>query len=106
MSAADTSGADSGAADTGETADQGSRSDVAQTFCETADCSGDTPHCSPLLERCVQCTANNDCGTAPNLTCETMGDGMGGDPLYECVECIDDTVCAGGTCDLATHTCV
>lgn len=80
--------------------------DQMTSFCATADCAAETPVCSELLGRCVECASNNDCTTAPEFTCETVGDGMGGDPLYECVECIDDSVCAGGTCDLTTHTCV
>ena len=79
--------------------------DTAVSFCALADCADETPVCSELLGRCVQCTADADCSTAPLLTCETRGVG-GGDPVFECVECVDDTVCAGGTCDLATHTCM
>ncbi len=90
----------------GDAATPDATADAAPSFCATANCSGETPQCSELLGRCVGCTANNDCVTAPLLTCETLGDGAGGEPLFECVECVDDTVCAGGTCDLATHQCV
>lgn len=97
-------GGDTGEGPDGSQPDTGT--DVGTSFCALADCGSDTPQCSELLQRCVQCTANSDCATAPLLTCETLGDGAGGDPLYECVECTDDSVCGGGTCDLATHVCM
>ena len=79
--------------------------DVDDSFCARADCPEDQPQCSELLQRCVECTANADCTTAPLFACETVGTD-GEDPSFACVECVDDTVCAGGTCDLATFTCM
>lgn len=81
-------------------ADQGNSSDCDEV------CAGETPFCSGLVGRCVECLSNNDCSTAPEFTCETLGDGAGGDPSFECVECVSDAQCNGATCDPDTNTCV
>ena len=95
------SASDSGADQSAET---DAEPDAAPSFCERADCQAETPVCSELLQRCVECASSNDCGTAPNLTCDDVaGDD---EPTFTCVECVDDSVCGGGTCDLDTHTCV
>ena len=109
-SQADASG-DSGSADaatgdaSGDAAADAAQPDAAASFCATADCAPETPICVEVLQLCVECASDTDCTTAPNFTCENVGVD-GADPSYACVECKDDSVCAGGTCDLTTHTCM
>ena len=103
-STAEDAGGDDAATQPDTAADEGASDDGAGSFCTRADCDPDTI-CSDALERCVGCLADNDCPTGNLRACDDAAGPAGEEPSYECVECVDDAVCAGGTCDLTTHTC-